>query len=287
MVNESTAEFRARQLVAAVKPSAIPVSVEAYASHVGAVVRRDPDLRADEPGFSFQNKGKHYICINQNDLPERQRFTVCHELAHIVLELPSEHQDVPSSSHVKRVPNEIYCDIFAAELLLPATLFQPLVASAAIGFRTIDELAARAEASFSMTGSRFAAVARAPCAFVFSDGGTIRYASRSTPLREAKGWVSPRTALPRGSISDRVRSGERCEGPEEVAADVWFADWQRGGTLLEEARHLAKWDQTLTLLWFEDEEIPTPRRASREEEEESGLKELDGNLPWPGKSRRR
>lgn len=286
-MNDSTAEFRARQLVAAVNPSSFPVSVEAYAEHVGAVIRPQRDLEPDEPGWSFQNKGKHYICVNANDLPERQRFTVCHELAHIVLELPSEHQEVPSFSHVKRAPNEICCDVFAAELLLPAVLFQPLVARAAISFQSIDELAERALASFSMTGSRFAAVARAPCAFVFSDAGTIRYASRSTALREAKGWIAPRTLLPKGSISEKVRGGEPCDGAEEVAADMWFADWTRGGALLEQARHLAKWDQTLTLLWFEDEEMPAPRPASRAEEEESGLKELDGVLSWPGKRRRK
>lgn len=286
-MDESTAEFRARQLVAAVKPALLPVSVDAYAAHVGAVIRPQRDLGPDEPGWSFENNGKHFICVNANDLPERQRFTVCHELAHIVLGLPSEHQEVPSSSYIKRSANEICCDVFAAELLLPAPLVQPLVARAEIGFPSIDELASRAQTSFSMTGSRFAALAKAPCTFVFSDAGTVRYASRSTPLREAKGWIAPRTPLPRGSISERVRAGQSCDGAEEIAADMWLADWKRGGDLLEQARHLAKWDQTLTLLWFEDEEIPAPRPASREEEEESGLKELDGQLSWPGKKRRR
>jgi hypothetical protein len=286
-VDESTAEFRARQLVAAIKPAFVPVSVEAYAAHIGAVIRPQRDLGPDEPGWSFENNGKRFICVNANDLPERQRFTVCHELAHIVLRLPSEHQEAPSWSHVKRSANEICCDIFAAELLLPAALVQPLVARAEIGFPSIDELASRAQASFSTTGSRFAALAKAPCAFVFSDAGAVRYASRSTALREAKGWIAPRTPLPRGSISERVRAGESCDRAEEIAADMWLADWKRGGDLLEQARHLAKWDQTLTLLWFEDEEAPAPRPASREEEDESGLKELDGQLSWPGKKRRR
>lgn len=286
-MDDATAEFRARQLVAAVKPAGIPVSVEVYAAHVGAVTRLQHDLGPEEPGWSFQNKGKHYICVNANDLPERQRFTVCHELAHIVLGLPSEHKDTPSWSSVKRAPNEIYCDIFAAELLLPATLVQPLVARADIGFRSIDDLAARAEASFSMTGSRFAVLARAPCAFVFSERGTIRYAARSASLRDAKGWIAPRTTIPRGSASERVRAGDVCDGPEEIAADMWLSDWRRGGSLLEQARHLQKWDQTLTLLWFEDEEVLAPKTARRDEQDDEGLAELDGTLPWPGKKRRR
>ena len=68
----------------------------------------------------------------------------------------------------------------------------------------------------------------------------------------------------------------------------WFYDWSGLGILLEDARHLLRWDQTLSLLWFEDDAIPP--RASPEgggEEEEPALRELDGILPWPDKSRRR
>jgi len=45
--------------------------------------------------------------------------------------------------------------------------------------------------------------------------------------------------------------------------------------LLEEARHLDRFDQTLTLLWFEDEEVPGPKPGTGRdweiEEDESVL----------------
>ena len=83
-----------------------------------------------------------------------------------------------------------------------------------------------------------------------------------------------------------VRSSQATNSTREIAADMWFNDWKRGGILLEEARHLKHWDQTLTLLWFEDEELPH-ESSTNDDEEEMGLKELDGVLPWPGKRRRR
>jgi hypothetical protein len=49
-----------------------------------------------------------------------------------------------------------------------------------------------------------------------------------------------------------------------VVANVWFDNWQRRSTLLEQARHLATWDQTMALLWFEDEEMPAPRGDRKE-----------------------
>jgi hypothetical protein len=283
-MDEFTAVLKARELVVAVNPTTIPVAVEAYASKVGAVIRVKTDLEQDEPGWSFEHGGKRFICVNAKDLEERRRFTVCHEIAHIILCLPSDHKAVPWWSYAKRSADEILCDVFAAELLLPGRLFKAVAEKEEVCFSTVTNLAARFAASLTATGSRFATVISSPCAFVLSEQGRVRYTSRSTVLREANAWIPPRAGLPRGSVSERVRAGDVCDGPEEIDAGLWFSDWERGGVLLEEARYLNRWDQTLTLLWFEDEEVPPPKRG---EEEEREVEELDGILPWPGKSRRK
>jgi hypothetical protein len=145
------------------------------------------------------------------------------------------------------------------------------------------------------TGSRYAAVVSTPLAFVLSEQGKVRYASRSRALQEAAAWIPPRLDLPEGCLSKKARAGTPCDGRDEVDAAIWFSDWERGGTLLEEVRHVPQWDQTLTLLWFEDEEVPARRarsdreefEARRDDEDEELLPELDGNLRWPGKRRRR
>ena len=101
-------------------------------------------------------------------------------------------------------------------------------------------------------------------------------------------WITPRLDLPRGSLSEKIRSGATAAALEKVDADIWFADWERGGILLEEAKHFSPWDQTLTLLSFENGEVPPQKKEeAREDEEELGLEELDGNLRWPSKKRRR
>jgi len=110
----------------------------------------------------------------------------------------------------------------------------------------------------------------------------------SKALREARAWITRGTSLPSGSLSALLRNGQSAKGPREIAADIWFNNWRRGGVLLEEARRLSGYDQTLSLLWFEDEEVPhEPSSDNNDADEESGLKELDGKLPWPGKCRRR
>lgn len=286
-MDEFSVVMKARRLVAKVNPTKVPAPITAYAKEVGALIHLDDSLGADEPGYSFPDNNGHRICVNKNDSAERRKFTACHEIAHIVLGLPADHRKAPWWSYSKRSPNEVFCDVFAAELLLPIHLFKPLVDKADIGLSAIDDLAGQFEASTMSTGSRFATAVGLPCAFVLSEQGKVRHASRSKALREVNAWIPPGTAIPTGSLSERLRNGRQGDGPEEIAADLWFNDWDRGGMVLEEARYLKRWDQTLTLIWFADEdEVPPPQRGARKEEER-GLRELDGVLPWPGKNRRR
>ncbi|MHB1777992.1 MAG: ImmA/IrrE family metallo-endopeptidase [Acidimicrobiales bacterium] len=285
-MDESMAAYRGRKFVQALNSSSMPVNLDAYADEIGAEIKIGEDLAEDEPGYSFSHKGKQYIILNANDIPERQRFTACHEIGHIVLGLSSSHEGL-RWSYEKRPESEIFCDVFASELLLPHRFFKPLVDKTEFGFSELDVLAQRFEASVMATGSRFVASCEVPCAFVISEKGTIRYASRSKALREAGAWIQPGMPISSRSLSWNVRNGQAYQGSKRIDADYWFDNWGKGRELLEEARHLIRWDQTMTLLWFEEDEILSDYFISKGYEEDTGLKELDGCLPWPGKSRRR
>jgi len=67
-------------------------------------------MKPGEDGCSTMFKGSLVIAVNSRALPQRQRFTICHEIAHAVLELDSEH-DAESWSYAKRPPNEILCGL--------------------------------------------------------------------------------------------------------------------------------------------------------------------------------
>jgi IrrE N-terminal-like domain len=284
-VDESGAVWRAREMAAAIGPLSIPVDIQLYVDHLRGVIRL-LDLPSDQPGYSTKIGDRLCIFVNQRDISERRRFTICHEIAHEVLNLASEHDDSSGLNYSKRPWNEILCDVFAAELLLPYTQFKPLADACEIGFTALDKLASKFEASVSSTGSRFAAASELPCAFVLTQGGIIRYAARSKMLREAGAWVHFGASVPAGSSAHtaRVQGGQHAG---EFPADMWFVDWRRGGSLMEESRYLAKWDQCLTLLWFDDDEVPQSEFSVEDHDEEPLLKELDGTLPWPGRRRRR
>ena len=286
-MDELGVTMKARDFIAKCGPLALPVSVQAYAGQIGGVVKSEP-LQNNEDAWSVRlPNGKYRICVNCAHNGRRQRFSVCHEVAHVVLEVSADHS-APSWSFARRPTGEIACDVFAAELLLPYKLFKPRVDAADIGFAAISQLADEFDASFMSTGSRFATFSRELCAFVLSEGGKVRYSSRSASLRDAKAWIRSGRDLPSDSYSARVRAGFPPSGPEEADPEQWFEDWDRDGSLYEDVRQLGQWDQTLTLLWFDDEDLPPPQpERARWEEETYGLRELDGNLPWPGRSKRR
>lgn len=294
--DEFSVVLKAREFVRKANVTAIPAPLEPYLAAARATVREMADMAAGEAGTCFpMADGSYRICINANDRIERRRFTVCHEIGHIVLGLKSNHNTEPWTTG--RPLSERLCDHFAAELLLPGKLFEPAAESAPIGLTGIDALSQQFEASVTATGSRYADSVRTPCAFVLSHQGRVVYAARSRTLKDANAFIQPRTDLPSGSVSARARAGHN-PLREEIDADVWFNNWERGGVLVEEARFLPQWDQGLTLLWFEDEEVPPLKRTvrpwhrdieerePRDEQDEDGLKELDGHLRWQRKKRR-
>lgn len=287
MFDELSIAMKAREFVARCGQFALPVSVDTYAAHINGVVATDR-LQENEDAWSFrESDGRYRICVNCAHNARRQRFSVCHEIGHVVLEIASDHSS-PSWSYARRPPGEVACDVFAAELLLPYKLFKPRVDEADMALASVSSLADEFEASLISTGSRFATFSRDMCAFVVSEGGKVRYSARSARLREARGWIRPGSALPSASVSARVRDGAKPSGAEDAEADDWFEDWERGGSLLEDGLHLTQWDQTLTLLWFSDEEdeAPVPKREARIQETDE-LREFDGVLPWPGRKKRK
>ena len=128
-----------------------------------------------------------------------------------------------------------------------------------------------------------------PCAFVLSEDGHIRYVSRSKFLNELKGWIDFNIPLPKGSVAHRLtQNATPTEDYEELASDVWFNGGIRNRpTLAEEAILIPEWNQCLSLIWFDESAKPVHQRREENEDDEPLLKELDGTLPWPSRSRRR
>lgn len=291
-MDEFTVQAKAREFMSGLDLSRVNTDLSVYVEKAGASLFAE-ELDDGESGYTMTKRdGTSIITVNERERIERQRFSTCHEIGHLVLGLSSNHEAIPSWSYAKRHENEMWCDIFAAELLMPAAVFQADVDGESPSFALVERLRVKYGTSFPATASRVAALSDYPCAFITMDAKIIRYASRSVPLRKLNAWVAPKTPIPQGSVAYQlVKDGERQGESSDVAQDVWFSDWIKGYDLNEISRHYAEYDQTFSLIWFEaddgpDEPVNTFVRQSNPSDDEL-LKELDGVLPWPSKKKRR
>ena len=294
-MDEFAVILKARKFVRDAGIDSIPVDIERYAATVKVRIKVSCDLDDEESGQTFPIGGKHIVTVNGNHSEERQRFTVLHEIAHIVLELPSQHHGTNITtedmlSYRRRPKEEILCDVFAAECLLPCDQFRKDVEDMDVSMDAVKALAARYKASVTSTGSRFAVNCNVPCAFVLMEHGEIRYVSMSKFLRELDGWIEFGVPIPRGSVAERLSTGNStARNYDEIPTDVWFNnEIKKFDLVAEEAMLLREWDQCLSLLWFDDDLRPTGMSGIQDnDDDEPLLEELDGNLPWPSKRKRR
>jgi hypothetical protein len=275
----------------------IPVDLAKYAVAANAEIRFSDRLAPGAAGNTLFALGRHIITINAKDAPERQRFTALHEIGHIVLELPSQHTGNATSeqlhSYVRRPLEEVRCDTFAAECLLPHEfLRQDLAhADAAASLEFVEKLAAKYQASLPCTASRAVVGASFPCAYVLSQEGFVRYACYSQSMRATKFWVTLGVAVPQASATGQCIKDGSARVLRTVPAHIWTSsDGFDDLDLMEEARVLNTWGQGVTLLFFDDGDVPQATRPGRSEngdEDEPLLRELDGQLPWPSGKKRR
>jgi hypothetical protein len=177
------------------------------------------DIRVEETtddfgseGRIFPRCGKIVIQLRAGAMVERQRFTICHELAHTCFPDAFEfvrHQDSSPADEAHR-KFENLCDIGAAELLLPHDEFLADLQQAHPGLAHSTFLSGRYLASIDATVRRVLDLTEHPCAAVFltdenfKEFGAVVGRMRVKYLWKSnafKGFVPPGTLLPKGSCT--------------------------------------------------------------------------------------
>ena len=127
-------EEHAQKLLADQKIKDAPVPVEEIAQKLGAKVSYEPfEGKGELSGMLVRDKERIVIGINSSHPTTRQRFSVAHEIGHLVMhqgtifvdQTVRFNRDGKSSLAVD--PQEIQANQFAAELLMPEKLLTPAV----------------------------------------------------------------------------------------------------------------------------------------------------------------
>ena len=147
----------ASALIAQHHLSDAPVPIELLAESVGATVVKH-NFNKEISGLLLREKGKLIIGVDAEQPIQRQRFTIAHEIGHIVLhDFSDVHVDrnfsvmfrstMPSTAHDIF---EVEANVFAAELLMPEAFLEADTASMELDIedgRQLSELAGKYQVS--------------------------------------------------------------------------------------------------------------------------------------------
>lgn len=156
---------KANELLKKCGISTAPVNVEGIASSLGILLRRTP-AEDQVSGFLFKQKsGPTVIGVNSLHHPNRQRFTIAHELGHFILH---DFDDVHVDEYVMKLrspesstgenKDEVEANRFAAELLMPEGILEQEIARLGVqdvsNDRAMQQLAKQFQVSVQAMSNR-------------------------------------------------------------------------------------------------------------------------------------
>ena len=278
------AELRAGDVLKQLGISQLPVDPFAVAASRGIVLQENPSLSSGISGCLMKVGDVFGIMYSSRFASEGfKRFTVAHELGHYFLDGHVQHlfgagqQFHQSESGFTSTDSyEREADAFAAEFLMPKTLFRAAIAGAGEGLDAIASLAQTCGTSLTATSIRYAKLTDDPVAVVCSAGEKVLFAFMSKVLRERRDltWIRKGTGLsPDCATAIFNRDADNVVGAKRISSTTNIGDWFSGGDgdVNEEVIGLGEYGRTLTVLWSDSFPEPEEDDPDSEESESESL----------------
>lgn len=230
------------------------LDVEAIAFYCGAEVRY-----AALSGCAARIIGAETQAIITVDprfsTPQRQRFSIAHELGHWMRDrgrasFLCEPKDI-NSPWRGRTDKESRANQYAADLLMPRFMFQPLARHGDMTFSIVENLASDFNTSKTAAAIRLVELGPYPAMLVCHSVNGRLWFSRGPDVPYE---VWPRRELDHDSPAFELLFGDKKQPrPLEVDADMWIDHRDAHQyTLVEDSIKVAD-DAIITLLWWKDE----------------------------------
>ncbi len=182
---------------------------------------------------------------------KRWRFTVAHEIGHLLLHKSSSISMQCSAQDLVNYGasgHEVEANEFAAELLMPTALFEPRCDARRPSMTHVCALAERFETSWTATALRFVECTPEPCAVTYSEKKRIKWWKKNDAFALSLGSsedLSPDT------YAFDVASGRQVDDRMQLTDGAAWSDSSRAEAveLYEHSVALPLRDGVLTLLW--------------------------------------
>ncbi len=229
-----------------------------------------PPMRFNDDGFEgmlAQDPGDPKvwgIAYNGSVSPERQRFTIAHELGHLVLHrnqkqrFNCDKESVYAGHETLRLI-EREADDFASNLLMPGDRLRDWISNRHIDLHALSAIAQRFQVSFEALCIRFVKFTPERAILVYWDNGYAKYEWLSSSARRTRARIrrtdDPQEPLP-GTLAADPSVEQEWNGVEMSAA-LWCPEEAPYMKLREFKHSYGARDRVLTLLMLEGAE-PRP-----------------------------
>ena len=228
-----------------------------------ALIREAP-LLGSEARLNYDPAGKSIITVSNNiDSIERKRFSIAHELGHLILHAQSKllylcskedinYQQVKRSQVIEAEANE-----FAAHFLLPTQFLCERFVANSPSFDLINDIASEFQTSLTATALRFLDFTEEPMAVVSSQNGFIEWFQATQDFMDSGAFVDVRAKVrkPSGAASFFLEGYPPPMKWRKVPALTWLKDGKIDDSIRIKEWSIAmpRYSSVLTLLWLPDE----------------------------------
>ena len=194
-----------------------PVDIKRIALSLGATSVGEADLPF--AGVLLPSGDSFRILVNRNHDVVRQRFSVAHEIAHVLFN--SNHIAMRQSPTSQQNELERSCEALAAMLLMPDPAFGALSHGERPGIEKIIDLARSFLTSVQATAMRYVDVVKKNCVMIVSEARqsagsdlTVRWSHQNTMKPDGKSLYFVPNGMPM-----RVRTAQAAHRANGIKAD--------------------------------------------------------------------
>lgn len=240
------------------------IPMDLLAAGLDAILIEEP-LKYCDGRITFSSN-RSLIKINSNiEFPERKRFVAAHEIAHHRLhknmKLPPDTFSTlniieGAEKHLKTGKHELEANQFAAELLMPSSVFLHLAKGKPFTPQLLRDLATRFKTSLTATAFRYVESDLHPVCLVMTENGNVKYFKMSAGM---KCWLGDITRLPppeQSVATEYIQKGYEYlyhleEKAQQIMKSVWFSvrEWEEDELFYEYCIPTKRYKTVLSIIW--------------------------------------
>ena len=232
-------------------PSDLDVEAIAYDSGVSVIYEALTGCEATLVGYG----DRAIATINPSGNRGRERFSIAHEVGHWNLHRGRSFQcrvDDPSANIYSNRVFESEADNFAAHLLMPGSLFNPMIKQLGKpNFKQLKEVATQFDTSLTATALRLANINTLPIIVACYDSNGYRWSIKANDV--PKRWFLKKKLDEDTFTFDLLNKGKECLYLGKQSADAWFEGDDAANYEVHEQCISLYADQVLVLLYLDAE----------------------------------